>query len=285
MFLVRLVGQGMEKKAVAELAKLPDLGTPPEPAQAVRNTPASVSITETKEVEGDVGRLYHAIVYTQTGRDAPQRGPTSYQFIADMSNNVFPVTSSSVSLPPGSAWATNPVTVATPDLLVGAHYLFVQGFQSEAGLLANFPNGLYTFNIQSGVPGATAYTAPVLFTGSVPYPPIAPVITNTTWAAGSLVLDPASAVINFSNYPGATLTWEIVIPGRTYIMSAGGGGTSTGSLNLTGFLNYGQTYKAQLRFINRDKSSTVSIRGSPKDYGYSTIMAQIVEFNIKTPAK
>jgi len=247
---------------------------------------AGIGITKAKGVDSDdVGRLYHAIVYTQTSRDAPKQGPTSYQFIADIRNNVFPVTSSSLSLPVGSAWATNPVAVAKPDLLVGAHYLFVQGFQSEAEMLTNFPNGLYTFNIQWGAQGATAYTATVLLTGSVPYPPIAPIITNTTWASGSLVLDPSSAVINFTNYPGATLTWEIVIPGKTYLMSAGGGGTSTGSLNLTGILTPGQTYKAQLRFINRDNSSTVSVPTSPKDYSYSTMMAQIVEFDIKTPAK
>jgi hypothetical protein len=111
------------------------------------------------------------------------------------------------------------------------------------------------------------------------------VITNTTWNSGALVLNPQSAIINFTNYPGATLTWEIVIPGKTYIMSAGGGGTSLGSLNLTGMLSYGQTYVAQLRFINRDRSSTASDPAAPKDYGYATMMARIVEFTIKTPAQ
>ena len=239
--------------------------------------------TETRELEGDVGRLYHAIVYAQTSVEAPKLGPDSYQLIADMSNTQFPVTSSLVSLPAGSAWATNPVAVAKPDSLRGAHYLFAQGFKSEGELMSNFPNGLYAFNVQSGGSGAAAYKAPVLFTGSVPYPPIAPVITNTTWDSGSLVLDPASAVINFTTYPGATLTWEIFIPGPRYIMSAGGGGTSLGALNLTGMLSYGQTYEAQLRFINRDKSLTVSDPNLPKDYGYSTMVAQIVEFKIRTP--
>jgi hypothetical protein len=68
-------------------------------------------------------------------------------------------------------------------------------------------------------------------------------------------------------------------------MSAGGGGTSLGSLNLTGMLSYGQTYVAQLRFINRDRSSTASDPAAPKDYGYATMMARIVEFTIKTPAQ
>lgn len=245
--------------------------------------PAVSPVTVARDLVGDLGRLYHAIVYTQTSAEAPKLGPTSYQFIADMSNTEFPVTSSLVELPAGSAWATNPVAVAKPDSLFGAHYLFVQGFKSEADLMANFPNGLYAFNVQSGGSGAIAYKAPISFTGSVPYPPIPPVITNPTWDSGSLVLDPASAVINFTNYPGATLTWEIFIPGRTYIMSAGGGGTSVGALNLTGILNFGQTYQAQLRFINRDTSSTVSDPKLPKDYGYSTMVAQIVEFKIKTP--
>jgi beta-lactamase regulating signal transducer with metallopeptidase domain len=245
---------------------------------------SGVTVTETKELVGDVGRLYHAMVYTQTSAAAPKLGPASYQFIADMANNAFPVTGGTVSLPVGSGWATNPVAVVKPDLLVGAHYLFVQGFDSEAGLLASFPNGSYVFNIQPGATGAAAYTAPVSFTGAVSYPPIAPVITNTTWESGNLILDPTSAVITFTNYPGATLTWEIVIPGKTYIMSAGGGGTSVGSLNLTGMLSYGQTYQAQLRFINRDKSSTVSDPTAPKDYGYATMVARIVEFTIKTPA-
>jgi beta-lactamase regulating signal transducer with metallopeptidase domain len=273
--------------ALLTLTKTPVLAASLPFAQAkalgVSKVVSAVVVTETKELVGDVGRLYHAMVYTQTSAAAPSLGPTSYQFIADMSNNTFPVTGGSVSLPTGSGWATNPVALVEPDLLVGAHYLHVQGFKSEADLLANFPNGQYAFNIQSGVTGEAAYTAPVTITGTVPYPPIAPVITNKTWDAGFLVLDPESAQITFTNYPGATLTWEIVIPGRSYIMSAGGGGTSFGSLNLTGMLSYGQTYDAQLRFINRDKSSTVSDPNSPKDYGYSTLMAQIVEFKIKTP--
>jgi beta-lactamase regulating signal transducer with metallopeptidase domain/biopolymer transport protein ExbD len=248
--------------------------------------PSPVVVTANRQIEGDVGRLYHAMVYTQTSAEAPKLGPTSYQFIADMSNTQFPVTSSLVSLPAGSAWATDPVAIATPDSLCGAHYLFVQGFKSEGDLMANFPNGSYEFDVQAGPTGAPAYKTPVSFTGAVSYPPIAPVITNTTWDSGSLVLDPASAVINFTNYPGATLTWEIFIPGRTYIMSAGslpGGQPSAGSLNLTGLLNYGQTYEAQLRFITRDGSSTVSDPNSPKDYGFSTMVARIVEFKIKTP--
>jgi hypothetical protein len=230
---------------------------------------------------GDVGRLYHAMVYTQTGAEPPT--DVSWQFIADMSNNTFPVLGGTVSLPAGSKRAANPVTVVSKPQLVGAHYLSVLGFKSEADLMANFPNGTYTFNIQPGAPGA-AYAAPVDFTGAVPYPPQAPVITNKTWKDGALVLDPGEAVINYTNYPGATLTWEIVIPGDHYIMSAGGGGTALGSLDLTGMLSPGQTYVAQLRFINHDKSTTVSNPSAPKDYGYATIVARIVEFTIKTPA-
>jgi beta-lactamase regulating signal transducer with metallopeptidase domain len=241
---------------------------------------SAVVVTETKELEGDVGRLYHAMVYTQTSAEPPKE--MTWQFIADMSNNSFPVTGGTVSLPQGSAWATNSVAVVQPGLLVGAHYLYVQRFKAEAELMAQFPNGQYTFNIRAT--GAPLYKVPVSFTGTVPYPLQAPVITNTTWDAGVLVLDPTSAVINYTNYPGATLTWEIVIPGDHYIMSAGGGGTALGSLDLTGLLNYGQTYVAQLRFINRDKSSTASDPNWPKDYGYSTMMARIVEFIIKTPS-
>jgi beta-lactamase regulating signal transducer with metallopeptidase domain len=243
-----------------------------------------VIVTQTREFDGDIGRLYHAMVYTQTSVEPPPLNPTSWQFIADMSNNTFPVTGGTVSLPSGSAWTVNPVAVVKPGQLVGAHYLYVQGFKSESELLSSFPYGEYTFNIQPGAPAAPC-TVPVAFTGTVPYPPMAPVITNTTWNSGALVLNPQSAIINFTNYPGATLTWEIVIPGKTYIMSAGGGGTSLGSLNLTGMLSYGQTYVAQLRFINRDRSSTASDPAAPKDYGYATMMARIVEFTIKTPAQ
>jgi beta-lactamase regulating signal transducer with metallopeptidase domain len=241
----------------------------------------STQISAQKELVGDVGRLYHAMVYSQTSGDVPKLTPTSWQFIADLANNAFPITGGSVTLPSGEAWKTDPVAVVGPDLLVGAHYLYAQGFPSESDLLSNFPNGKYAFNIQPG--GSIApYSVPVSFTGTVKYPPIAPVITNTTWDSGALVLDPTSPIINFTNYPGATLTWEILIPGKTYIMSAGGRGTSVGSLNLTGMLSYGQTYQAQLRFINRDKSSVASDPSEPKDYGYSTIMARIVEFKIKT---
>src|SRR6202012_1024631 len=104
---------------------------------------------------------------------------------------------------------------------------------------------------QSGsAPGS--YTAPGAFTDSIDIPSVVPTITNDTWKNGSLGLDPASAVIHFTNPPEMVMTWEIVGGGG----SAGGGGTSTGTLDLSGMLGYGQTYQAQIRFIHTDHAAT-----------------------------
>ncbi len=225
--------------------------------------PASTTAPPKDLVPG-VGRLYHALVYQQTSSTPPKLSPNSYQFIADIANNVFPISGGTVSLPSGASWTTNPVTVVQPANLVGAHFLYVQGFDLKRALLANFPDGNYAYNIERNHPGnpRSSYAVQVPFTGSVDFPPIAPVVTNKTWKSGALVLPPTSAIINFTDYPGATLTWEIVAPS----MSAGGWGTSEGSLNLTGLLGYGRTYQVQLRFINHDSSMTFSDPNEPKDY-------------------
>jgi len=240
---------------------------------------ASVATTDAPNNTPDEGRLYHAVVYQQTSATGAKLAANPYQFIADIRNTV-PHSTGTVSLPPGATWPANPVPVAIPENLLGAHFLFSQGFGSMLDLLAHFPNGNYSFNITRTYPGdvsASYSTPPIAFTDSTDLPPSPPSITNTTWNSGTLLLQPGSAVINYQNYPGALMTWEVVAKNG----SAGGGGTSIGSLNLTGLLQPGQTYQAQLRFIRPDSSVTINDRGA--NYTYSTLLATIVQFTITTP--
>jgi hypothetical protein len=234
----------------------------------------------------DEGRLYHAMVYEQT-RSGPATLVTSpYQFIAEI-RNTFPEGKGTVSLPAGATWPTNPVTLSHPAGPFGAHYLYVQGFASMADLLANFPGGNYTFNLGRTYVGGftTSYTVPVTFSDSVKIPSSAPAITNPTWKSGALVLQPAAAVIHYANKPNLKFAWDLV--GRN-LATGSSEGSSTGTLDLTGYLQPGQTYQAQLRFINPDSSVTVADSDAPAGendcaYTYSTLAATIVNLTITTP--
>jgi len=244
---------------------------------------ASVATTDAPNNTPDEGRLYHALLYQQTDATGAKTAANPYLFIADIRNTV-PHSTGTVTLPPGASWPGNPVPVVTSENLVGAHYIFSYGFGKMPDLLEHFPNGNYSFNITRTYPDGTSAsysTPPIAFTDSVELPPSPPSITNNTWSSGTLLLQPSSAVINYQNYPGAIMTWEVVAKNG----SAGGGGTSTGSLNLTGLLQPGQTYQAQLRFIKPDNSVTINDPKAPNggaNYTYSTLLATIVKFTITT---
>ena len=245
--------------------------------------------TAIQNLTPDEGRIYHAQVYQQTKAGSAKLVAHPYQFIVDIRNTV-PGSTGTVSLPPRASWPDNPVTVVAPGNLVGAHFLYAQGFDSEADLHAHFPNGDYVFNIgrkkytKRGADWIT-YTVPLTFFGSS-MPSAVPVITNSTWNSGELVLQPSAPVITYTGDPGGTVTWEIVGKGG---MSAGSwNGVSTGTLTLPG-IDYGQTYQAQLRFIRPDNSITVVDPFEPSGenkaaYTYSTQMATIVQFTVRTPA-
>ena len=248
--------------------------------------PTAASLAESRNQVPDAGRLYHALVYQQTSAEPPKLVPNPYQFIADL-RRIFPKDTGTVSLPAGATWTTNPITVTAPANLSGAHFLYTEGFGTLAELLANFPNGDYTFNLARTYPsGSTgSYTAPVAFTDSIKIPAIVPAITNSTWKSGALVLSASSALIHYTHKSHDTFTWELV--GRN--VSAGTSeGTATGTLDLTGFLQPGQTYQAQLRFVNPDSSVTAADPDAPAGesnyaYTYSTLAATIVNFTITTP--
>lgn len=228
----------------------------------------------------DEGRLYHALVYQQSGPTA-QLAPLPYQFIADI-RNTFPDSLGVVSLPASASWATNPVKVVDPAHLVGAHYLYTQGFDSLDALLANFPNGYYIFKITRAQSGAAAksFDVPVAASSSVTIPETAPAIIGGNWNSGALVLSPSSAVIQYAIMPGVSMSWEVVDRAGD---SAGGWGSLTdGMLNLTGLLTPGHTYDGQLRFIRLDNSMTVADPLASQSCVYSTLAASIVQFTITT---
>jgi hypothetical protein len=220
----------------------------------------------------DEGRLYHAVVYQQTGSATPTLVGKPYQFIADI-RNTMPNSKGVVSLPAGTAWTTNPVTVVDPANLAGSHYLYAEGFGSKADLMAAFPNGDYTFKIGrtylSGV--TTSYSVPATFSGSVDMPTVAPSILRGDWKAGALVLDPSSAVVSYKKIPGVTFTWELVGGGTS---AGGSSGTANGKLDLTGFLQPGCTYQAQMRFVKTDSSVTAGDPTRPPEKAPSVTLTR-----------
>jgi hypothetical protein len=227
----------------------------------------------------DEGRLYKAVVYDQTsaGNASPISNP--YTFIADI-RNTFDGATGTVSLATSSTWTPDPITVVAPANLVGAHYLYEQGFNSEAAMNAAFASGTYGFNVTRT--SGTNYTAHVVFSGTKSIPSVAPVITNSTWNAGTLTLQPSAATINYTNPGGYSFTWELVGAHG----AGGGGGTATGSLDLTGFIGFGQTYSAEFRLVSTDDSTTLSdpLANHDQNSTYSTLTASIVRCNIQTSA-
>lgn len=100
--------------------------------------------------------------------------------------------SASVTLPAGS---TNPSPVVLGSDGNGNLTFAGPNSLTQTGLDGQFNNGTYGFNITGG---SGSYSGSVALTGNA-YPAAAPTITNTNWAGGALVVNPAQSF---------TLTWN-----------------------------------------------------------------------------
>lgn len=230
----------------------------------------------------DEGRLYKAVVYMQNTSGVATLNADPYTFIADI-RNTFPGASGTITAPAPSTYTPNPFMVQ-PGNLVGAHYLYSSSYATEDALNTAFANGTYSFNVvrNYGVSGTTTYSAPVAFSGSKAIPTTAPVITNTTWNAGTLLIQPAQATITYTTTSGVGFAYELVGSNG----SGGGSGTATGSLDLIGRVGFGKTYTGEMRLTVTDQSIVVNdpLASHDQNSTYSTLTASIVQFTLTTPA-
>ncbi|HEY5895666.1 MAG TPA: PEP-CTERM sorting domain-containing protein [Chthoniobacterales bacterium] len=233
---------------------------------------------------GDEGAVIKSLIYEQSTVSAATLIDDPYRFSGTIRNSV-PNQTGIISLPGASPWPTNPIAIVTPSQLVGAHYVYEVGFSSLFDLNSAFPNGNYTFDVtRSYGTTITAFSAPVKLTGANSIPSSAPVITNTTWTSGTLILQPSAAQIFYTSASGVGFSWGLVGGGGS---GGGAGSQAPGTLNLTGLLRFGQSFSVELRFYVVDDHVTIIDPNAPanayqKESTYSTILQTVVRFNLQT---
>lgn len=122
------------------------------------------------------------------------------------------------------------------------------GFATLAALNAAFPNGTYTFNLQTATAPA-AYTASVPITGDA-YPAAVPRITGGTFSSGALQIDSAASFnFNWNNFAGTQL-FQILDATNNVVFSRTLA-NSTGAAMAANTLQPGQYYTASLIFQTR----------------------------------
>ena len=133
-------------------------------------------------------------VYIQTGSTTPVLSSSNpYQFHTEISNGTTGtiLTSSTLALPAG---ATGTVTYASIGDNTGVKYS--QSYATAGDLNAAFPDGNYTFTINTSTPNTYSST---LALGGMTYPTDIGTISNTNWSGGELVIDPTRSY---------TFTWN-----------------------------------------------------------------------------
>jgi hypothetical protein len=159
-------------------------------------------------------------------------------------------------------------------------YAFRQNFADQPTLESNYLDGTYGLQI-TGASAAT-YNASLSLTGDV-YPSLTPIITNTNWIAGSLVVDPiASFTINWGAFTGGTASDRIGVGiGKigdntaTYQVLPSTATSVTFPANL---FQPDQSYRIHIVFLKVATTDTTDISGSTGFGGY----ARETKFTIQT---
>lgn len=234
---------------------------------------------------GDEGRLRKVILWEQSEAGTATLASDPYRFIANIRNSI-PNHTGSVSLPDAATWSPTPITIVDPSQLIGAHFQYEASFSTLADLNTAFPNGEYVFDVTRTYSSATTeFSAPVSFTGTKSIPSGAPVIQNTTWNSGTLIIQPAAAQIHYTPAAGVGFSWELVGGGGS---GGGSGSGAPGDLDLTGMLRFGQSYVGEFRYYVTDDATTIVDPNAPsgayqESSTYSTIMESAVRFELATP--
>ncbi len=234
---------------------------------------------------GDEGAVIKKRVYTQTSASGVSTDATPYHFAATIRNSI-PNHTGTVLAPPASTYTPNPFTVVDPALLIGAHFVFDQGFADQASMDLTFPEAEYTFNIERTYASATTqFSQAVQFTGGA-IPVAYPQITNSDWRDGVLWVQPSDARIFYTSASGVGFSWGLVGGGGS---GGGSGSGAPGLLDLTGRLGFGQTYTGEFRFSRTESAYTVSDSNAgtndyQKESTYSALKQSVVQFTLKTPS-
>jgi hypothetical protein len=233
---------------------------------------------------GDEGVVAKQTVLVQTNIGPVSTSNPSYEFFASVRNSMSNHTGT-VLAPLAATVEPNPFSVVALTNLVGAHFIFTRSYLSRTHLDSAFPEGAYTFDIQRFYATATtSFSQTVEFNNDV-IPYAYPQVTNSQWSDGALWLHPSEARIFYTAASGVGFSWGVVSS------SGSGGGSSSGAsglLDLTGMMNFGQTFSAELRFNATESASSITDPNAPsnayqKESTFSAIRRSVVRFTIKTP--
>jgi hypothetical protein len=196
----------------------------------------------------DVGQYIagKSAFYVQTGNSTPTLATSNpYQFQAQIDNGTTGsvLTTSTLTLPAG---ATGTVTFASDGSGTGIRYK--QYFASQSALNAAFPDGNYTFGINTSTPNT--YNATLDLTG-VTYPSDIPTITGGTWSGGNLVIDPTvDNTISWNASNDLHLSFGLNNTNIDESVFNSGSGLPSSYTIAANTLLPGQSYSAQLDFAN-----------------------------------
>ena len=182
-----------------------------------------------------------------------------YSFLAEIENlPTLPVTASSSVAPPSGGTGAIALTPFS------AGYRYTAGYANQAALDAAFPNGTYTFHINTSSSG---YVVPLALSPQS-YPTNIPTITNSGWASGDLVVNPAqSYTFTWHGFAGFHLNFGIqgngtgTFNGAAYSVA----NPTTGNASYTlaaNTLTAGQNYQATLEFDTATAVNTTSVTGA-----------------------
>jgi hypothetical protein len=179
------------------------------------------------------------------------------------------ITGGSVTLPAGGS-ATSPRSLAAQNDGTGA-YGFVAQFASQSALNTAYADGTYGLQITGA--SSTNYSASLSLSGDV-YPSATPLITNTTWSGGKLVVNPsASFTLNWDAFSGATASDKIVLsltnPSSQIVFLQFLSPTTTSQTFTTGFFQPNQIYQGSLFFVKVTATDTTDILGSTGFSGFA----------------
>ncbi len=218
-----------------------------------------------------------ASYYEQNSSSAPAlNAAVPYSFLAEIENlPTLPVSASSYIAPPTGA------TGAIGLVSFSAGYRYTNGYANQAALDAAFPNGTYTFHINTSSGG---YVVPLALSPES-YPVNIPTILNSGWASGDLVVNPTqSYTFTWRGFSGFHLNFGIqgngtgTFNGAAYSVANPVTGNASYTL-AANTLTAGQTYQATLEF---DTATSVNTTGVTTGANHTTASNGIAAFGDQT---
>ena len=186
------------------------------------------------------------VTYTQIGNTPPTISSLNpYQFATEIDNGSSgAVLATSTLTPP--AGATGSVTYASNGDNTAMKYK--QSYASSSALNAAFPDGNYTFNINTSTPNT--YSATLALSGMT-YPTDIGTISNTNWSGGALVIDPTeSYTFTWNSSTDLHLSFGLNNTNINDNVFNSGSGLPNSYTMAANTLSPGQTYVGQLDFAN-----------------------------------